>query len=391
MMAVWLLALGQTLIYAGVYYGFPALLPDLEAATGWGKPLLALGPTLSFGVMALLTPWTGRLVDRGHGAALLVGMPVLAAAGIGVLAVAGSPWLWLAGWAVIGVAMAGCLYETCFAFLTLRLGHSARAAITRVTLVAGFAGTLAFPLGHYLGRVMGGQGALWPFAGLVLMAAALNAVAGLQLQRDAARVASPEPAPGILRVKLRTVEFWALAAGFGLIYLNHGILVTYVLVLFQDRGVGADVASLAAACIGPAQVAGRLALMMNEARVVNLRANQLAIGGVLVASLLLFAAGAAPVLVFGVALMQGAGIGLISILRPVLVAEVLGRRGFGAISGAVAVAPILASAAAPSVGALVLQAWGQSAVYALLAILAAGGLAVAIWLQMRVRTSLARV
>lgn len=391
MMAVWLLALGQTLIYAGVYYAFPALLLDLEAATGWSKPMLALGPTLSFVVMALLTPWTGRLVDRGHGVALLVGMPVLAAAGMAVLAVAGDPWVWLVGWGVIGVALAGCLYETCFAFLTLRLGVGARAAITRVTLVAGFAGTVAFPLGHYLGRVLGGQGALWPFAGLVLVAAGLNAVAGRLLRQGGARVVAPKAAPGILRIKLRTAEFWALAVGFGLIYLNHGILVTYVLVLFQDRGVGADVASLAAACIGPAQVAGRLVLMVNEARVVNLRANQLAIGGVLLASLLLFAAGAVPMLVFAVAVMQGAGIGLISILRPVLVAEVLGRRGFGAVSGAVAVAPILASAAAPSVGAVVLEGLGQGAVYTLLAVLAAGGLALGIWLQARVRTRSAAV
>jgi predicted MFS family arabinose efflux permease len=290
---------------------------------------------------------------------------------------------------VIGLALAGCLYETCFAFLTLRLGSRARAAITRVTLVAGFAGTLAFPLGHYLGRELGGQGALWPFAGLVLVAAGLNAVAGRMLRQEGGRATAPEPAPGVLRVKLRTVEFWALAVGFGLIYLNHGILVTYVVVLFQDRGVGADMASLAAACIGPAQVAGRLALMVNEARVVNLRAYQLSIGAILVASLLLFAAGAQPLLVFGVALMQGAGMGLISILRPVLVAEVLGRRGFGAISGAVAVAPILASAAAPSVGALVLEGLGQGAVYGLLAVLAGGALALGLWL--RVRTSLARV
>jgi predicted MFS family arabinose efflux permease len=258
-----------------------------------------------------------------------------------------------------------------------------------VTLVAGFAGTLAFPLGHYLGRELGGQGALWPFAGLVLVAAGLNAVAGRMLRQEGGRAKAPEPAPGVLRVKLRTVEFWALAVGFGLIYLNHGILVTYVVVLFQDRGVGADMASLAAACIGPAQVAGRLALMVNEARVVNLRAYQLSIGAILVASLLLFAAGAQPLLVFGVALMQGAGMGLISILRPVLVAEVLGRRGFGAISGAVAVAPILASAAAPSVGALVLEGLGQGAVYGLLAVLAGGALALGLWL--RVRTSLARV
>ena len=47
--AVWLLGLGQTLTYAGVFYAFPAILPELEAATGWSKAELALGPTLGFG------------------------------------------------------------------------------------------------------------------------------------------------------------------------------------------------------------------------------------------------------------------------------------------------------------------------------------------------------
>ena len=50
--AVWLLGVGQTLTYAGVYYAFPALLPELEAATGWTKAQLAVGPTLAFLVMA---------------------------------------------------------------------------------------------------------------------------------------------------------------------------------------------------------------------------------------------------------------------------------------------------------------------------------------------------
>jgi hypothetical protein len=65
--AVWLLAVGQTLVYAGSYYAFPALLPDLEAATGWSKTTLALGPSLAFLIMASLTVLTGRLVDRGLG------------------------------------------------------------------------------------------------------------------------------------------------------------------------------------------------------------------------------------------------------------------------------------------------------------------------------------
>jgi MFS family permease len=87
------------------------------------------------------------------------------------------------------------------------------------------------------------------------------------------------------------------------------------------------------------------------ARVSTGQAVVVSLGGVVLAGILLWLAGLAPWLIFGFALAQGAGIGLTSILRPVLIAEVLGRQGFGAISGAAAVAPILASAAAPSVGA----------------------------------------
>lgn len=372
--AVWLLALGQTLIYAGCYYSFPALLPDLVAATGWTKGELALGPTLAFLVMAALTPFTGRLVDRGLGGEMLVWLPVLCALGVAGLGLTGSLTAWLALWALIGVAQAGSLYETCFAFLTRRMGDGARAAITRVTLVAGFAGTLAFPLGHWLGSALGGQGALVAFAGLVLLAAPLNAVAVRQLRRrERAGQAVPPSPPGVLQAALRKPAFWFIAVGFLAVYLNHGILITYALILFADRGAAPGLAALAAACIGPAQVAGRLVLLAAGARVSTLQATMASLGGIVLAGALLWLAGVAPWLIFAFALAQGAGIGLTSILRPVLIAEILGRQGFGAISGAAAVAPILASAAAPSVGAGLLALGGPGLVYGVCLVLAAIG------------------
>jgi MFS family permease len=365
-MAVWLLALGQTLIYAGCYYSFPALLPDLVAATGWTKAELALGPTLAFLIMAGLTPFTGRLVDRGLGGELLIWLPGLCALGVAGLGLAGSLTAWLALWVLIGIAQAGSLYETCFAFLTRRLGDGARAAITRVTLVAGFAGTLAFPLGHWLGGALGGQGALIAFAGLILLVMPLNALAVRQLRRRerAGGLSLPPSPPGVLQAALRKPAFWIIAIGFLAVYLNHGILITYTLILFADRGAAPALAALAAACIGPAQVAGRLALLAAGARVSTAQATMASLGGTVVAGVLLWLAGAAPWLIFAFALAQGAGIGLTSILRPVLIAEILGRQGFGAISGAAAVAPILASAAAPSVGAALLGLGGPGLVYA---------------------------
>jgi MFS family permease len=159
------------------------------------------------------------------------------------------------------------------------------------------------------------------------------------------------------------------------VYLNHGILITYVLVLFADRGAEAGMAALAAAAIGPAQVAGRLVLLAAGARVTTAQATMASLGSVVLAGGLLLLAGAAPILIFVFALAQGAGLGLTSILRPVLIAEILGRQGFGAISGAAAVAPILASAAAPSVGAALLTLGGPGLVYVACLALAMVGLA----------------
>ena len=379
--AVWLLSVGQTLIYAGIYYAFPALLPDLQAATGWSVAQLALGPTVAFLIMAVLTPFTGRMVDRGYGGEMLTYAPVLAAAGVAGLAFAPTPMAWLVCWAVIGVAQAGCLYETCFAFVTRRLGAGARAAITRVTLVAGFAGTLAFPLGDVLGRVMGGQQALLAFAALILVGAVpVNAAAVRMLRRgQRAGLARPAPEPGALQAALRQPMFWAVSACFGLIMLNHGILLTYVLVLFEDRGASPATATIAAACIGPAQVAGRLALLFGAGRVDNRRATLWSFGAVVAAAAVLAVAGAAPGLVFAVAALQGAGAGLLSILRPVLVADKLGHRGLGTISGAVAVAPILSAAAAPSVGAAMMLGGGPGLIYGSCLVMAAAAMAIAVW------------
>jgi MFS family permease len=373
--AVWLLALGQTLIYAGCYYSFPALLPDLEAAAGWSKAELALGPTLAFLIMAGLTPFTGRLVDRGLGGEMLIWLPGLSALGVAGLGLVGSLTGWLVLWALIGVAQAGSLYETCFAFLTRRLGAGARGAITRVTLVAGFAGTLAFPLGHWLGSALGGQGALVAFAALVALAMPLNAVAVRQLRRrERAGLVIPPTPPGTVRAALRKPAFWIIAMAFMAIYLNHGILITYALVLFADRGAAPGLAALAAAAIGPSQVAGRLLLLAAGARVTTAQATLASCGAMVLAGGLLWLAGVTPLLIFAFAVVQGAGIGLTSILRPVLIAETLGRSGFGAISGAAAVAPILASAGAPSIGAGLLAFGGPDFVYGVCLGLAVAGL-----------------
>ena len=187
-------------------------------------------------------------------------------------------------------------------------------------------------------------------------------------------VIPPSP-PGVLQAALRKPAFWIIAGGFLAVYLNHGILITYALVLFADRGAEAGLAALAAAAIGPAQVAGRLMLLAAGARVTTTQATLASMGAMVLAGGLLWLAGAAPLLIFAFAVAQGAGIGLTSILRPVLIAEILGRPGFGAISGAAAVAPILASAGGAFGRGAASGLGGPGLVYAVCLALAVVGLA----------------
>ena len=61
-------------------------------------------------------------------------------------AAANGPFLLFAAWGILGVGMALGLYDTAFAALTALYGRDARGPITGITLIAGFASTVSWPL-----------------------------------------------------------------------------------------------------------------------------------------------------------------------------------------------------------------------------------------------------
>jgi len=360
--AIWMLALGQTFGFASLFYIYGALLVWVVDDTGWDRSSLAIGLTLALIVSALTVSFSGRMVDRGLGAELLVGGAAFG--GFGLLALSRVQTIvgWHICWALIGLAMSACLYDTCFAFLTRRLGTDARAAIIRVSLVAGLASTMAFPLGAVLAQNFGWRGAVVAFGSIQLFATVpLHFFAGRRLRRKERRSSKADQSDdGALGRAIRTRSFWLLAGAFGLAMMNHSMLVTYFIPVFTSLGIAQAGAVAAASLVGPFQVIGRLALMLQGKRIGSLASTRGALIGMATASMLLMLAGIALPLIFVFSAVQGASIGMISILRPVLIAEVLGRSGFGAISGAIASVPIFATAAAPLVGAILLESGGTT-------------------------------
>lgn len=374
--AVWMLASGQMLGYACLYYVFAALILPWQADLGWDKTRFAVGPTLALLIAAALAPATGRLVDRGRGPEALALAPLLGAAGLGVLAQASDFGAYLFGWGIIGVACSIGLYEICFAFLIRRLGAEGRAAIVRVTLVAGFASTLAFPAGAFLAEAVGWRGALW-CAALTLagLGAPLHWFGARALRRQTAApvaaAAAVDPggamAPALgrpvvgrarLRGLLRGRGFWLLAALFALVGLNHWMMIAFLLPVFVGLGAGPATAVLAASVVGPAQVVGRLLLMAGESRLGNAAASWLTVPGFVLGALVLALAGAAPGLIFAYAVIQGGAIGVMTILKPVLIADIMGREDYGAIAGAVQLPSLVVVALAPMIGAGMLEVGG---------------------------------
>lgn len=117
--AIYLLALGQTLAWATIYYVFPALLLRWEQDLGWSKAELTAAITIAVLVSAAAAPITGRIIDRGNGATL-VGVSVLTGGvGLFLLSFVVERWHFYAVWVLMGLAMSGSLYEPCFALLCL--------------------------------------------------------------------------------------------------------------------------------------------------------------------------------------------------------------------------------------------------------------------------------
>ncbi len=360
--AVWLLALGQMLGYACFFYLFAALILYWRADLHWGDGLLASGLTLAIVVAAVTAPFAGRAVDRGHAAALLAGGAGIGAVSLAVLALAQGPVVYLLAWAGLGVAQAASLYEPCFALLIRRFEADARAAITRVTLIGGFASTFAFPAGAALAEALGWRGAVWVAvavsAGLVLP---LNLIGARTLARGVRPLTEERARPRIaFWATFRHWPFLRLTLMFSLLALGHWMIIAFLRPVLAGIGVPDGMAVMAAAAVGPAQVAGRLALMAAGVRLGGRAALLATLAGFVVAPGVLVLAGVAMPLVFAFALLQGAANGVLTILRPLLLAEDLGSEDFGTLSGMMAIAILAASAVAPMLGAALMAAGGWS-------------------------------
>src|SRR5687768_10557366 len=160
----------------------------MAAELGIGTVWVFVGFSAGLLLAAALGPGAGRLIDVFGGRQVLASSSLVFAAGLALLGSASGPVTLFIGWLVIGAGMSAGLYEAAFATLARIYGADARRSITGITLIAGFASTVCWPLSAYMEATLGWRGACYVWAAAhVLIGLPLN------LFLPAAR-AAPAPA-----------------------------------------------------------------------------------------------------------------------------------------------------------------------------------------------------
>ena len=365
------LGTAQTLAWASSYY-LPAMLAaPMARDLGVATPTVFAAFSVALIVSALLGPFAGRAIDRHGGRPVLMGTNLLFAAALAGMALAQGPVGLFAAWVLMGVAMGSGLYEAAFATLVRLYGQDARSAITGITLIAGFASTVGWPLSAWMETQWGWRGACAGWAALhLLVGVPLN---GWLPRADAADKA-PEPSTDAIAAPttepavsapltpahpLRTTVLLSLV--FAVTWFTSTAMAAHLPRLLQASGTSLQAAVALAALVGPAQVAARLLEFGFLRRLHPLLSAQLAAAAHPVGAGLLMVLGGPAAAVFTV--LHGAGNGILTIAKGTLPLVLFGPAGYGARQGLMMVPARVAQAFAPVLFGMLLDSAGAAALW----------------------------
>jgi hypothetical protein len=277
---------------------------------------------------------------------------------LALLAASQSLTMLFIGWAVIGLGMGIGVYEVGFATLAGIYGKDARAPITGITLIAGFASTVGWPLSGVMLAAWGWREAClgWALIHLIL-ALPLNALLPQGNQTDpkvSAGQNDGDAAPSRLAM-------WLLAFVFAATWFNSTAMAAHLPGLLSEAGASTAVAIAAGALLGPAQVAARLLEFGLLRRFHPLVSARLAAAAHPVAAVALVSFGGPAAYAF--ALLHGAGNGILTIAKGTLPLSLFGPAGYGRRVGWLGAPSRILQAAAPLIFGAALTAWGLSAIW----------------------------
>jgi MFS family permease len=346
-----ILALGLTQIigYGSLYYSFSILAPDMAHGLNWSTEWIfgALSAALLIGGLA--APMMGKWIDRFGAGRIMTAGSAIAAAALVACAFAPGKITFVAALIALETASNLVQYGAAFALLVQIRPHVAQRSITYLTLIAGFASTIFWPITTALHAHMSWQA-------VYLIFAVLNLTVCLPIHawlsggvydsrkretKEAARHVEP-----LLQPAVRTPAFVLMVAGFALESFVNAALLVHMVPVLSALGLG-GLAVMVGTLFGPSQVLSRFTNMVFGGGLSQL--TLAVISAVLLPAALVILIVTAPsvpgALVFAV--VFGLGSGLSSIVQGTLPLALFGSDGYGRRQGQVLSVRLVISSAAP--------------------------------------------
>jgi MFS family permease len=352
------LGVTQTVAWASSYY-LPAMLAaPMGQDLGVSTPTVFAAFSFALLISAFLGPYAGKAIDRWGGRPVLIATNILFAAGLAGLATVHGVVGLFAAWALLGVGMGSGLYEAAFASLVALYGKDSRNSISGITLIAGFASTVGWPLSTFLELHFGWRGACFAWACLhLLLALPLNGM--LPSVPPAGGRQQAHPPSNAMPASEAARSSILLAVVFAVTWFISTAMAAHLPRLLMAAGTTFATAVGAGALVGPAQVGARLLELGLLRRIHPLLSARLAALAHPAGAAVLMAMGAPFASAF--VILHGAGNGIMTIAKGTLPLVLFGPHGYGAKQGLLMVPARIAQALAPWLFGLCLDQWGAGA------------------------------
>lgn len=355
----------QILAWGSSFYLLTVLAGPISSDTGWNSAGIIGGISLALLMAGIVSPRIGRAIQTYGGRPILAASSVLFAAGLTAIGLAPNLPIYLAAWCVVGLAMGAGLYDPAFSTLGRQFGQDARTMITAVTLFGGFASTVCWPVTAILLEKYGWRSTCFAYAATHLVIG-LPAYLCLLPKRPPAIAPAANGATNVkseLPANRRGVAFLLVGAILTVGAAALSMVSTHLLTLLQSRGLELAVAVGLGALIGPSQVAARV-IEITFGRHYHPVWTMLA-GAAFVAVGIFLLWINFPIIAVAL-IAYGAGNGISSIVRGTVPLVLFGSANYAVMMGRLGLPILLAMAAAPTLGALLIEAGGANLTFGIL-------------------------
>ncbi|MCX7318163.1 MAG: MFS transporter, partial [Hyphomicrobiales bacterium] len=277
---------------------------------------------------------------------------VTLAFGLVLLGCAHSIAMLAAAWLMLGIGMGLGLYDAAFGALGRIYGDKARRAITGITLLAGFASTVGWPLSAWGLEAIGWRQTCFAWAAAhVLIGLPLNMIFLPKVGHQAAQTAASEkPAIPLDRTMV------LLAVAFACAWAVTGAMAAHLPRILESMGATSIQAVAAGAFIGPAQVLARIAEASLLSRFHPIVSTRIACVTHPIGAAVMALIGGPAAIAF--AIFHGTGNGILTIARGTLPLAIFGPKDYGYRLGILGAPARIAQAASPLVFSVLIDGMG---------------------------------